>query len=140
MCDAVQAESYVIDGIPVSNFVLPLYFTRTRTIDEHGTRNDFLGSIYDNRTLGSFGINPGSYVGFYDPVLQCHEIFTRKGDEVARNSMKVKLAMELACRSVRYQHTAEKLEIMQRDVMKRTTVMSARRARNLEPRVEYQAV
>src|SRR5689334_12337313 len=27
MCDAVQSESYKIDGIAVSNFVLPLYFT-----------------------------------------------------------------------------------------------------------------
>src|SRR5215471_1139713 len=27
MCDAVQDESYEIDGVQVSNFVLPLYFT-----------------------------------------------------------------------------------------------------------------
>ena len=27
MCDAVQAETYDIDGVEVSNFVLPLYFT-----------------------------------------------------------------------------------------------------------------
>ena len=27
MCDAVQSETYEIDGVPVSNFVLPLYFT-----------------------------------------------------------------------------------------------------------------
>lgn len=26
MCDAVQGESYLIDGIPVSNFVLPTFF------------------------------------------------------------------------------------------------------------------
>jgi len=30
MCDAVQAESYDIDGVKVSNFVLPLYFTGGR--------------------------------------------------------------------------------------------------------------
>ncbi|MBI3781042.1 MAG: hypothetical protein HY278_08315, partial [candidate division NC10 bacterium] len=27
MCDAVQAETYRIDGVEVSNFLLPLYFT-----------------------------------------------------------------------------------------------------------------
>src|SRR6266508_2764605 len=27
MCDAVQSESYKIDGVAVSNFVTPLYFT-----------------------------------------------------------------------------------------------------------------
>jgi hypothetical protein len=33
MCDAVQDERYSIDGIAVSNFVLPLYFTSST---EHG--------------------------------------------------------------------------------------------------------
>ena len=28
MCDEVQAETYEIDGVVVSNFLLPLYFTR----------------------------------------------------------------------------------------------------------------
>src|SRR5436190_15611976 len=27
MCDAVQDESYEVDGVEVSNFLLPLYFT-----------------------------------------------------------------------------------------------------------------
>jgi hypothetical protein len=39
MCDAVQSETYVIDGQSVSNFVLPLYFTASH---ERGSRNDFL--------------------------------------------------------------------------------------------------
>lgn len=69
MCDAVQDESYVIDGIEVSNFVLPLYFTEDA---ESGSRNDFLGTTYRDtkgklRMLESFGINPGGYIGFYDP-------------------------------------------------------------------------
>src|SRR5436853_495964 len=41
MCDAVQDEHYLIDDVPVSNFVLPLYFTSS---DERGGRNDFLGT------------------------------------------------------------------------------------------------
>ena len=40
MCDAVQDETYKIDGVAVSNFVLPLYFTQFAEI---GGRNDFLG-------------------------------------------------------------------------------------------------
>ena len=44
MCDAVQAETYQIDQVVVSNFVLPLYFTGTREIDEVGARNDFLAA------------------------------------------------------------------------------------------------
>lgn len=40
MSDAVQNESYEIDGVAVSNFVLPLYFTDN---DEVGARNDFPG-------------------------------------------------------------------------------------------------
>ena len=47
MCDAVQNESYLIDGIKVSNFVLPLYFTSS---DERGGRNDFLGTVTRAKT------------------------------------------------------------------------------------------
>jgi hypothetical protein len=39
MCNAVQAETYEIDGVAVANFVLPLYFTSS---EELGGRNDFL--------------------------------------------------------------------------------------------------
>ncbi len=60
MYDAVQDETYAIDGIEVSNFLLPLYFTGG---DEAGGRNDFLGRGYDGKTLRSFSVNPGGYVG-----------------------------------------------------------------------------
>jgi len=63
MCDAVQDEHYEIDGVPVSNFVLPLYFT---VGDETGARNDFLNRAHSGKTLTSFGINPGGYIGFFD--------------------------------------------------------------------------
>ena len=55
MCDAVQDESYPIDGIKVSNFVLPLYFTSS---DERGGRNDFLGTIHRGKTLESVQSQP----------------------------------------------------------------------------------
>jgi hypothetical protein len=68
MCDAVQSEGYKIDGIGVSNFVLPLYFTSS---DEKGGRNDFLGTIgKDGLALRSFSVNAGGYIGFYDPKKQ----------------------------------------------------------------------
>ena len=56
MCDAVQDEVYKVDGIDVSNFLLPLYFTSDV---EAGCRNDFLGRFYNGKALESFGINPG---------------------------------------------------------------------------------
>ncbi|MDH3600886.1 MAG: hypothetical protein OEU26_14765, partial [Candidatus Tectomicrobia bacterium] len=66
MCDAVQNETYRIDGVEVSNFVLPLYFTGS---EEIGGRNDFLGTQVGGQTLLSFGVNPGGYVGFFDPEV-----------------------------------------------------------------------
>ncbi len=41
ICDPVQSESYLIDGITVSNFVLPHYYN---SMGESGGRNDFLGN------------------------------------------------------------------------------------------------
>lgn len=59
MCDAVQAQVYEIDAVPVSNFVLPAYFTPD---ESEGTRKDFNGT-----GLRPFGVNPGGYIGFFDP-------------------------------------------------------------------------
>ena len=72
MCDAVQDENYVIDGIRVSNFVLPLYFTSSQ---ERGGRNDFLGTTIGGKTLRSFGVNPGGYVNFFDPTKNRNDDF-----------------------------------------------------------------
>ena len=100
MSDAVQAETYEIDGIQVSNFVLPLYFTGS---DEFEGRNDFLGRAHNGQTLKSFGINPGGYVGFYDPQIQNMDTFTIRGDKEAEKRMKIKKKAEGARRAVRYQ-------------------------------------
>ena len=43
MCDAVQAEKYTIDEIEVSNFVLPLYFTKKE--ESGGTTISWEGPI-----------------------------------------------------------------------------------------------
>ena len=104
MCDAVQAEQYEIDGVPVSNFVLPLYFTGG---DELGGRNDYLGT-----TLQSFGVNPGGYVGFFDANLGDHD--TVLADDLARKRSALKARYGSARRSNRYkrkgkQHPSRKV-------------------------------
>jgi hypothetical protein len=95
MCDAVQAQTYKIDGVDVSNFLLPLYFTIEQ--DAEG-RNDFLGS----KTLESFGIDTGGYVGFFNPATGEHETFSRKDDAVAAKRLAFKQQAGEARRVVRY--------------------------------------
>jgi len=100
MCDAVQAETYKIDGVDVSNFILPLYFTGG---EEVGGRNDYLGRSYKGKTLTSFGVNPGGYVGFFNPKTGEQETFSAKGDSKAKRRMAIKLRAKNARRAVRYQ-------------------------------------
>jgi len=106
MCDAVQAETYEIDGVKVSNFLLPLYFTGG---EEKGGRNDFLGRAYNGKPLRSFGVNPGGYVGFFDPEKGDHETFSVKGDAVAARRLKLKSQAKGARRGIRYQRYASQL-------------------------------
>jgi len=87
MCDAVQNETYRIDGIDVSNFILPLYFTSG---DERGGRNDFIGTRVKGKTLRSFGVNPGGYVGYFDPRLRKDDQYYAKGDAVAARRLRIK--------------------------------------------------
>ncbi len=102
MCDAVQAESYEIDGVEVSNFILPLYFTSGR---ETKGRNDFLSKQYDGKTLPSFGVNPGGYIGFYDPATKTDTTYTKPGDALAARKLEVKGKTELARRAIRSKRT-----------------------------------
>ncbi|MGF6779868.1 alkaline phosphatase family protein [Paraburkholderia sp. GAS334] len=76
MCDAVQSQCYEIDGVSVSNFVLPHYFTAG---EEAGARNDFCGT-----GLVSFSVNPGGYIGFFDPVLGRNQQFFAHDPKAAR--------------------------------------------------------
>lgn len=104
MSDAVQNETYQIDGIAVSNFVLPLYFTSN---NEKGARNDFLGTVTNGKTLSSFGVNPGGYVGFFDPELGEHDTFSRSHDKTAKKRMEIKSKAALARRAMRYKHCTD---------------------------------
>jgi hypothetical protein len=109
MCDAVQDEHYLIDGVPVSNFVLPLYFTSS---DERGGRNDFLGTVGpDGKTLRSFSINEGGYIGFFDPAAGRH------GDDVTFERSKraaERLAVKKQLRSGRGQRRRDQRQAEQR--------------------------
>ena len=105
MCDAVQSEHYVVEGIHVSNFVLPLYFTYT---EEKGSRNDFLGRRKNGMTLTSFGVNEGGYIGFYDPELFRTIKWLRPDDHEAERRMGIKKDAEGTRRALRYQRVDPK--------------------------------
>jgi len=94
VCDAVQEESYEIDGVEVSNFVLPLYFTRQ---EEPGSRNDFLGEL---PALKSFDLSPGGYIGFSNPLTGANSTYAR--DRVGRARARINARAGRASRSVRY--------------------------------------
>jgi hypothetical protein len=107
MCDAVQAETYKIDEVEVSNFVLPLYFTGG---DENGSRNDFLGIKHGGKLLQSFGINPGGYIGFFNPATGDHETVSLPEDKEAERRLKAKSAYARGRRGTRYEVPKKKRE------------------------------
>lgn len=87
MCDAVQSQFYLIDGVEVSNFVLPLYFTIE---EQEGGRNDFLGQLTKGKGLCSFGVSKDSYIGYYDPQTGAHETYNAPNDKIAAQRAKLK--------------------------------------------------
>jgi len=89
LCDAVQSQVYTVDGIEVSNFVLPGYFTRG---DALGRPNDFIGRRRAESALRSFGLAPGGYICFYDWQREGNkwQPFFQPEDEVARTRLNVK--------------------------------------------------
>jgi hypothetical protein len=89
LCDAVQSQSYEIDDVVVSNFVLPGYFTRG---EAPGRANDFLGRRRADLSLRSFGLAPGGYICFYDGLRNGDKWhpFAQPEDQVARKRLDVK--------------------------------------------------
>src|SRR5262249_7810830 len=108
MCDAVQNEVYEIDHVPVSNFILPLYFTSS---NERGGRNDFLrtrtGKGKDRKTLMSFGVNPGGYVGFFDPEEGTNVTYFAKNDRVAARRAQLKRRLRTGRGTMRRERTSD---------------------------------
>jgi hypothetical protein len=99
MSDAVQSEHYDIDGVQVSNFVLPLYFTSS---EETGGRNDFLGRSDGGKTLKSFGVKAGGYIGYFDPKTRTNHTYHAPDDPVAEMRLKVKAKVKKGRRSARH--------------------------------------
>jgi hypothetical protein len=88
MCDAVQAQTYSVDGVFVSDFVLPLFFTRTR---ETGARNNFLGHVNKAApALASFGVTPGGYIGYFNPATRSNATYELADDPQALARQKAK--------------------------------------------------
>jgi hypothetical protein len=59
ICDPVQADTYQVGGVSVSNFVTPHYFAKLPTATT--TRTNYL-----NVPLDRFGVRPGGYFSYFD--------------------------------------------------------------------------
>ena len=97
VCDPVQEDTYRVLGVDVSNFVLPSYFSAQPT---PGARHDFLGRLHKGKRLAAFGVNPGGYVGYYDPKTHRERSIT--ADQRAEQRVKIKEKMGKAHRHHRY--------------------------------------
>jgi hypothetical protein len=84
-CDAVQDQTYTIGKFSVSDFVLPLFFTPEREVDE---KVNFLNTV----SLRSFDCTAGGYLGFYDPKTGQTETFFKS--EVGRKRSEIKAKMK----------------------------------------------
>jgi hypothetical protein len=77
VCDAVMSESYELEGVTVSNFLLPLYFV------EDGEKKGRI--VYQQRKdlkpLQSFGLNLDGYVPYHDPEAHKDFEYYLKPDE-----------------------------------------------------------
>jgi len=82
MCDPVQSDQYEIEGVRVSNFVLPHYFTQG---EEEGSRTNFLGL-----PLRSFGVRAGGYTGVLDPWSDNPDIEYVYGSQAGREAVEGK--------------------------------------------------
>jgi hypothetical protein len=58
--DAVEADTYLIDGVAMSNFCLPLYFEPSKNL--HGVKLDYMGLIKT-----PYEIRDGGYGQWFDP-------------------------------------------------------------------------
>jgi hypothetical protein len=103
VCDPVQEETYRVQGVEVSNFVLPSYFSAK---PRAGDRNDFLGRWHKGKRLAAFGVNPGGYLGYYDPKTHRERSIT--ADQRAERRMKIKAKMGKAHRHHRYRTISRK--------------------------------
>ena len=92
ICDPVEADHYELDGVKLSNFVLPEYFdVSRRAVGAH----DFLGKRRGTRGLAPFGVSPGGYVTFYDPRDRSTRTYEGLGDHEAARRRRIKKAAKM---------------------------------------------
>ena len=102
LCDAVQGETYRIDGVEVSNFLLPGWFAHAKVLGPGqsvtGARNDFLGRPARGEVLQPFSLAPGGYLSFYDGRREGDKWTSvmPKDDKAAAKRYKAKQAAKLA--------------------------------------------
>jgi thermitase len=89
LCDAVQAEHYALDGVDVSNFVLPAYYSGAAP--EQVVPCDFLmAGRSEAGALRPFGVKEGGYVGFFDPATGTDQQYFKPDDQAARERAAIK--------------------------------------------------
>lgn len=67
VCDPVEGDTYVIAGVPVSNFVLPAFYD---ALPRAGEKYDFLGRLRAPMTM-----SPGGYMSFEDDTGAWTQVF-----------------------------------------------------------------
>ncbi len=96
LCDPVSGDWYEIDGVKVSNFVLPGWFARNVV---EGSRNDFLGRPVSGEMLLPFASATGGYLCFYDGNLPDGKKWTqvaKPSDAMAERRIAAKAAAKLS--------------------------------------------
>lgn len=61
-CDPCEQEEYEIDGVTVSDFVLPAWYVGGDTVD------------YLGRCTAPLTVNPGGYAQYYDPAIGWQQV------------------------------------------------------------------
>ena len=83
-CDAVQDQTYTIGKIQVSDFVLPLFFTPEKEVNE---KVNFL----QTPGLKSFDCTAGGYLGFFDPKTGKDSTYFKSDAGEKRSKIKSRL-------------------------------------------------
>ncbi len=85
VCDPVQADTYELDGVAVSNFLLPSYYDASEALPH---RRDFLATRGRGGDLPAFGLAKGGYTTFWDP--EKHGWVVLDADQEARRRRTLK--------------------------------------------------
>jgi hypothetical protein len=80
ICDPVHAQSYEIDGVNVSNFVLHTYYA---VAAKPLARHDHLGRLWGGNRLQPFGVTPGAFIHYFDPAKSVFQAYSLRGDVIA---------------------------------------------------------